>query len=126
MHAFLRAQGAAASGWHPNTPDFVTREAYSHECISAGWWPGGGMVAEPAFYAYAHPEPAGCPDAPVSPAAACYDPVMREWILPYDAVRRAPQPDAVVLAFLQSTYEAAAGLGGWDRVALERPQAERR
>jgi hypothetical protein len=108
-------------GGFPNLPDYVTREAYSHECISAGWWPGGGLIAEPAFYAYAYPEPPGCPDAPVRPAAARYDLAMREWILPYDAVRDAPDPDGALMEFLQSTYEAAAGLGGWDRAALERP-----
>jgi hypothetical protein len=77
-------------------------------------------VAEAAFYAYAYPEPAGCPEAAVRPAAARYDLTLREWILPYEAVRTAPDPDAVLLDFLQSTYEAAADLGGWDRAALER------
>ena len=112
-------------GGIPNLPDDVTREAYSHECISAGWWPGngGGPVKEPAFYAYAYPEPAGCPQAPIRPAEASYHPALREWILPYEAVRRSDSPDALVLDFLQSTYEAAAGLGGWDRAALERPAA---
>jgi Family of unknown function (DUF5996) len=110
-------------GGVPNCPDYVTIEAYSHECISAGWWPGttGSPVAEPAFYAYAYPEPPGCAAAPVRPAATQYHPVMREWILPYDAVRTASNPDAAVLEFLESTYDAAAGLGGWDRAALERP-----
>jgi hypothetical protein len=107
-------------GGFPNLPDYVTREAYSHECISAGWWPGGGPMNQPAFYAYAYPEPPGCPDAPVRPAAARYDTAMREWILPYDAVRAAPDPDAPVVEFLQSTYEAAAELAAWDRMALER------
>jgi hypothetical protein len=109
-------------GGVPNLADHVTRESYSHECISAGWWPGssGGAVAEPAYYAYAYPEPAGCATAPVRPAAARYDIQLREWILPYDAVRTAADPDAELYAFLQSTYEAAAELGGWDRAALER------
>jgi uncharacterized protein DUF5996 len=107
-------------GGFPNLPDYVTREAYSHECISAGWWPGGGPISEPAFYAYAYPEPPGCPDAVVRPAAARYDAMMHEWILPYDAVRDAPHPDAALMEFLQSTYDAAAGLGAWDRAALER------
>jgi hypothetical protein len=99
------------------------REAYSHECISAGWWSGGGgVVDEPAFYAYAYPEPAGCPEAPIAPAAAGYNPQLREWVLPYEAVRTAADPDAELLAFLESTYAAAARLGGWDRAALERPQ----
>ncbi len=107
-------------GGLPGLPDYVTRESYSHECISAGWWPGGGPVAEPAFYAYAYPEPPGCPEAPIRPAAARYDTTMREWILPYDAVRDGPDPEAVLTEFFQSTYEAAAELGTWDRAALER------
>jgi hypothetical protein len=112
-------------GGVPHLPDRVTREAYSHECISAGWWPGnmGGLVQEPAFYAYAYPEPAGCPTAPVRPAATEYHMGLREWILPYEAVRTAADPDGVLQEFLQSTYEAAAGLGGWDRAALEREAA---
>lgn len=110
-------------GGAPNTPDYVMREAYSHECISAGWWPGGGgVVDEPAFYAYAYPEPAGCPEAPIRPEAAGYNSQLREWILPYDAVRTAADPDAALLAFLESTYAAAARLGGWDRATLERRQ----
>jgi hypothetical protein len=107
-------------GGVPNCPDYVTREAYSHECISAGWWPGGGAVDEPAFYAYAYPEPAGCAAAPIRPAPAYYHPELREWILPYDAVRTASDPDAMLLAFLDSTYDVAATLGRWDRAALER------
>jgi hypothetical protein len=115
-------------GGIPNLPDWVTREAYSHECISAGFWPGngGGPVREAAFYAYAYPEPSGCPDATIRPKEASYHPVMREWILPYEAVRRSPSPDALVRDFLESTYETAAGLGGWDRPALERGAAPRR
>jgi hypothetical protein len=109
-------------GGIPHLADRVTREAYSHECISAGWWPGsaGGPVAEPAFYAYAYPEPAGCPDAPVRPAATSYHMGMREWILPYEAVRVARDPEGALLEFFQSTYEAAADRGGWDRTRLER------
>jgi uncharacterized protein DUF5996 len=107
-------------GGIPNLPDYVTQEGYSHECISAGWWPGGGPIPEAAFYAYAYPEPPGCPEAPVSPAAAGYDLTMHEWILPYEAMRDAPDPDAALMEFLQSTYDAAAGLGAWDRTALER------
>jgi hypothetical protein len=107
-------------GGVPNLPDYVAVEGYSHECISAGWWPGGGPVAEPSFYAYAYPEPPGCPQAAVSPAEASYHPVLHEWVLPYDAVRTAADPDGVLLEFLQSTYAAAADLGGWDRAALER------
>jgi hypothetical protein len=109
-------------GGIPHLADRVTREAYSHECISAGWWPGsvGGPVAEPAFYAYAYPEPAGCPDAPVRPAATSYHMGMREWILPYESVRVARDPEGALLEFFQSTYEAAADRGGWDRSRLER------
>jgi len=109
-------------GGVPNLPDWATREAYSHECISAGWWPGngGGPVREPAFYAYAYPEPPGCAQAAIRPVEASYHPVLREWILPYEAVRRSSSPDALVLDFVQSSYETAARLGGWDRAALER------
>ena len=106
-------------GGLPNLPDYVTREGYSHECISAGWWPGSGPIAEPAFYAYAYPEPPGCPDEPVAPAGARYDTTMHEWILPYDAVRNAADPHAAVMEFLQSTYDAAAKLGNWNRRELE-------
>jgi len=110
-------------GGVPNTPDFVTREGYSHECISAGWWPGtlGSPVTEPAFYAYSYPEPAGCNVAPVRPEGAYYHPEMHEWILPYERVRSAPDPERALLEFFQSTYEAAADLAKWDRKALERP-----
>jgi len=109
-------------GGIPHLADSVTREAYSHECISAGWWPGsvGGPVAEPAFYAYAYPEPVGCPEATVRPAATRYLQALREWILPYEAVRAAPDPEGTLLEFLQSTYAAAADRGGWDRGRLER------
>ena len=109
-------------GGIPNLSDAVTREAYSHECISVGWWPGGGFspIQEPAFYAYAYPEPPGCPDAVIAPAGAGYDLRMHEWLLPYEAVRRAADQDATLLAFAQSTYEAAANLGGWERTRLER------
>lgn len=103
-------------GGVPNLADHVAREAYSHECISAGWWPGnpGGPVTEPAFYAYVYPEPPGCSTAPVSPAGTVYHPQLREWILPYDVVRSAPDPDALLHQFLRSTYETGAALGGWD------------
>ena len=108
------------AGGIPNCPTYVMREAYSHECISAGWWPGtpGSPVAEAAFYAYAYPEPVGCASARIRPAAAFYRPELREWILPYDAVRTAPDPSAAITAFLESTYEVAATLGGWDVDAL--------
>jgi hypothetical protein len=103
----------------PNLPDWVAREAYSHEVSSAGFWPGGGAVAYPAFYAYAYPEPAGFPDADVAPAAAFYSRELREFILPYDAVRQSATPEETLLEFLQTTYEATARLAGWDRSALE-------
>ena len=110
-------------GGVPHLADWVTREAYSHACISAGWWPGTpGGFAEPAFYVYAYPEPAGCAEAPVRPAECRYDLGLREWVLPYEAVRTAADPDAMLLEFLESTYETAATLGGWDRAALERPR----
>ena len=107
-------------GGAPNCPDYVMQEAYSHECISAGFWPGGGTVKEPVFYAYAYPEPAGLPRAKILPGEARYDVSMREFVLPYEAVRTAAQPDELVLSFLRSTYDAAADLAGWDRPALER------
>jgi hypothetical protein len=110
----------AHRGGIPNFPDWAVREAYSHECISAGWWPGGGPVAEPGFYCYSFPEPAGFAEAKIGPAEASYNRDLREFILPYEAVRTAGRPDELLLQFLQSTYEAGADLGGWDRSALER------
>jgi uncharacterized protein DUF5996 len=110
-------------GGIPNLPDRITREAYSHEVSSAGFWAGGGPVAYPVFYSYAYPEPAGFAQALVAPAAASYNQDLREFILPYDAVRQSASPDETLLAFLQSTYEAAAGLAGWDRRALEQAAA---
>jgi hypothetical protein len=107
-------------GGIPNLPDRVTREAYSHEVSSAGFWPGGGPIAYPAFYSYAYPEPAGFAKAPVQPDAAFYSQDFREFILPYDIVRLSASPDDTLLEFLQSTYEAAARLAAWDRAALER------
>jgi len=107
-------------GGVPNTPDYVMVEAYSRECSSAGFWPGGGSIAEPAFYAYAYPEPAGFADHPVRPAGAHYSPELREFILPLEHVRSATDPDAAVLEFLQTTYDAAADLGRWERGRLER------
>jgi len=107
-------------GGIPNLADWVTREAYSHEVSSCGFWPGGGPIAYPAFYSYAYPEPAGFAEAPVTPGAAFYSTDFREFILPYDAVRQAQSPDDTLLEFLQTTYEAAAILGKWDRAALER------
>jgi hypothetical protein len=107
-------------GGIPNLPDRVTREAYSHEVSSAGFWPGGGPVDFPAFYSYAYPAPPGFEQARVQPAEAFYHAEAGEFILPYDAVRTATDPDGVLSAFLESTYAAAADLGGWDRSALER------
>jgi hypothetical protein len=107
-------------GGIPNVGDFVAREGYSHELSSAGLWPGGGAIEEAMFYAYAYPEPTGFRDARVEPAGAYYHPELREFVLPYEAVRRSDDPDHELLAFLQSTYQAAADLGGWDRAALER------
>ena len=104
----------------PGLPDWVVREAYSHECSSAGFWPGGGGVDFPAFYSYAYPEPEGYSDFPILPPEAFYNSDLHEFLLPYEAMRLAPSPDAALLAFLQSTYEAAADLGRWDRPALER------
>jgi len=104
----------------PNVADFVTREAYSHECSSCGFWPGGPGMPEAAFYAYAYPAPEGFGRAPVRPQAAGFNETLSEFVLPYDAVRRSKDPEKVLLEFLQSTYEAAADLGNWDRVALER------
>jgi hypothetical protein len=105
----------------PNLPDWVTRDAYSHEVSSAGFWPGGGPVLYPVFYSYAYPEPPGFKDTRVRPEGTFYSDTLREFLLPYDAVRQAESPDDLLLEFLQSTYEAAATLGGWDRQALERP-----
>ena len=100
--------------------DPVTREAYSHEVISAGFWPGGGDIKGAAFYAYAAPEPAGFAEQKVQPAAAFYHPQMKEFLLMYDDVRRAASPRQALLSFLQSTYEAGANLAHWDRKELVR------
>lgn len=102
--------------------DSVTKEAYSHECSSVGFWPGnvGGPVNDAAFYSYAAPEPQGYSQHPVSPAKALYHRELKEFILMYDDVRNASSPDAALHDFLQSTYEAAAILGDWDRASLER------
>jgi hypothetical protein len=100
--------------------DSITREAYSHEVISAGFWPGGGDIKGAAFYTYAAPEPAGFAQSPVRPTQAFYHPQMKEFILMYDDVRRSPSPRETLLAFLQSTYGAGADLGKWNRKELER------
>jgi hypothetical protein len=101
--------------------DSVTREAYSHEVSSVGFWPGSGGIGDPAFYSYTAPEPPGFRDWPVRPAAARYDRQLGEFILMYDDVRRSASPSAALLDFCQSTYEGGATLGKWDRNALERP-----
>ena len=108
-------------GGAPNCPDYVMVEAYSHECSSCGFWPGGGAIDEPAFYSYAYPAPPGFADRAVLPAGARYSAEAGEFLLPYSAVRSASDPDEVLLQFFQSTYDAAADLARWDRVALERP-----
>jgi hypothetical protein len=102
----------------PGLPDRVTRDAYSHEVSSCGFWPGGlGMDA--MFYSYAYPEPPGFADSAVAPSAAKYSKELGEFVLPYEAVRQSPNPDSALLEFLQSTYEAAANCAGWDRAGLE-------
>jgi hypothetical protein len=108
--------------WAPERvgADPVTREAYSHEVISAGFWPGGGDIKGAAFYAYAAPEPAGFAKQKVQPAAAFYHPQMKEFLLMYDDLRRAASPRQALLSFLQSTYDAGANLAHWDRKDLER------
>ena len=108
-------------GGAPHMPDAVSREAYSQEVSSAGFWPGGGTVAGPSFYSYAYPAPPGFADAPIEPAAGRFDPALGEFLLPYDAVATAADPDALLLSFLQTTYEAAADLAAWDRANLEGP-----
>jgi len=108
-------------GGVPNLPDRVAREAYSHEVSSAGFWAGGGPAPYPVFYSYAYPEPPGFAAAAVEPAGAAWNADLREFLLPYDVVRQAASPDDALLAFLRSTYEAAATLARWDRAALERP-----
>ena len=113
-----RAPAREASEW------WVLREANSHEEFSVGFWPGSGSVAEPAFYAYARPEPPGFGAAGVRPPAAFYSRELADFILPYEAVRAAPSPDQAVLEFYQSAYDAAADLARWDRAALDRPPVE--
>jgi uncharacterized protein DUF5996 len=122
--AVTRFSGRSAPrhpGGVPNLPDAVAQEAYSHEVSSAGFWPGSGAIDYPAFYSYAYPEPAGFRSARVQTEAAFFSEAVGEFILPYDAVRTAAQPDQALLEFLQSTYDAAANAAGWDRDALECP-----
>ena len=121
--AVTRFSGRTATrhpGGIPNLPDAVTREAYSHEESSAGFWPGGaGGEGGPFFYSYAYPSPDGFAEASIRPEAARWEAALGEFVLDYEAVRGAPDPDAALLDFLTSTYEAAADLGKWDRAALE-------
>jgi Family of unknown function (DUF5996) len=108
---------------HPGAPgvaDSITREAYSHEVSSAGFWPGGPALPEPIFYSYAYPEPEGFKDSRVGPERAFYQKDFKEFVLPYEALRTSEDPDGDLLRFLQDSYEAAATLGKWDRAALER------
>jgi hypothetical protein len=105
-------------GGVPRLPDRVTREAYSHEVSSAGFWPGSDAYPHAAFYSYAYPEPPGFRDAQV-PEGAAFNAALGEFVLPYAAVRAAPDPDKLLLDFLSATYAAAADLGGWDRVSLD-------
>jgi hypothetical protein len=108
-------------GGVPHLSDEVACEAYSHEVSSAGFWPGGGAIDYPAFYSYAYPEPPGFRTAQVRPDSAFFGEALGEFVLPYDAVRNAAEPDQALLDFLQSTYEAAANAAKWDRDALECP-----
>jgi hypothetical protein len=106
-------------GGVPHLPDWVTREAYSDEVSSCGFWPGGGPIAYPAFYSYAYPQPSGLASAQIRPADAFYSDELSEFILPYEVVRQSASPDSVLLDFLQSSYAAAADLAEWDRRSLE-------
>jgi hypothetical protein len=112
-------------GGVPHLPDAVAREAYSHEVSSAGFWPGGGgPVDYAAFYSYAYPAPEGFASAAVRPAQAFFSQELGEFLLPYEAVRTAPDPERTLMEFLQTTYNAAADLGRWDRAMLECPSGE--
>jgi hypothetical protein len=106
-------------GGIPHLPDAVTREAYAQEVSSLGFWPGNAANPTPVFYSYAYPEPAGFADAAVRPNEASYTTTLHEFVLPYDAVRTAPSPDDAIMAFAESTYDAASSLGKWDRAALD-------
>ena len=115
---FSGRQAPPHPGGIPNLPDAITREAYSHEVSSAGFWPGASGT-DAAFYSYAYPEPKGFREREVQPSAAFFEPKMGEFLLPYASLRTAADPDAMLLEFLQSTYEAAANAADWDRKALE-------
>ena len=116
--AVTRFSGRSAPG-RPGA-DAITREAYSHEVISHGLWPGGGAVEAPMFYSYTAPAPAGLEQASIGPSAGFYSTEMSEFLLPYDEVRKVDSPDEMLLEFMQSTYEAGADLANWDRAALEK------
>jgi hypothetical protein len=120
--AVTRFSGRTAPSHHgaPDVARFVMVESYSHEVSSCGFWPGGGTVNEPVFYAYSYPEPHGFKEYPIQPKEAYYYAEMGEFLLPYDVVRAANSPDEILLAFLQSTYEAAATCAKWNRDAMER------
>jgi len=104
--------------------DAITREAYSHECISHGFWPGGGAVEGAAFYSYTAPEPPGLAERAVRPAPAFYSRELKEFLLTYDDARASASPEAALMEFMQSTYEAGADLAGWDRASLERESSK--
>lgn len=116
---FSGRQAPPHPGGIPHLPDAVTREAYSQEESSLGFWPGADVLPQAIFYSYAYPEPQGFAEAKVKPDAAAYNPQLKEFVLPYDAVRTAKSPDEALLEFAQSTYDAASMLGQWDRAALE-------
>jgi hypothetical protein len=119
--AVTRFSGRSAPphpGGIPHLPDSVTREAYSQEVSSLGFWPGSDAMPEPIFYSYAYPQPKGFAEAKIRPAAASYNAQLREFLLPYEAVRTAGSPDETLLQFADSTYDAASTLAGWDRAAL--------
>ena len=120
--AVTRFSGRSAPphpGGVPHLADAITREAYSQEVSSLGFWPGNAAAPTPIFYSYAYPEPPGFKEAKVQPTAAFYEPALREFMLPYDSVRTAEKPDEALLEFAQTSYDAASTLGNWDRVALE-------
>jgi hypothetical protein len=121
--AVTRFSGHAAPphpGGVPGLPDRVTREAYSHEVSSAGFWPGGVTPAEPIFYSYAYPEPLHFREGEMAPDGARFDAALGEYVLPYAVVRASTDPAATLTEFLEATYDRAAELGQWDRAALER------
>ncbi|MGH7657042.1 MAG: DUF5996 family protein, partial [Gemmatimonadales bacterium] len=109
-------------GGFPNMPDWITREAYSHEVASMGFWPGGPASPAPAFYAYAYPVPEGLGAEPVEPAGAFYSEEMREYFLPYEAMRKTPDPDHALQRFLETTYDAITRKAYWDRNSLDSPR----